>query len=362
MTGSAPKPPNFDRIIGRNRSRALPSSGSREPSRQRRCASSDGQGRHGGGRPHRGRVREAISPVPSMSGSTARQFANRVGLFAPGDRPLVLVAGGLDRSLPAPCRAWDASGLTRSPGICSGAWATGRARASRWSRCRRSACTTSRLMEGGAGGPAHRRRARAFEWDEGHIEGALHLPMGEAVRRLAEVPTGRPTAVVCAGGLRSSLVISARGPRGSGRALAQRGRRHGHVDACRLSHRRERRYPDSRMSDSRRLRLPHHVAGLDPGDKETVARQDPDGLALSMDPKELIFRGLIPGMDVVGRSSAATSTTCPRCSSPRARCTPGSTSSSLSSPPPRASEQDLGVIVIGTAQGTSTTSARTWWP
>jgi rhodanese-related sulfurtransferase len=48
-----------------------------------------------------------------------------------------------------------------------------------------------------------------FEWDEGHIEGAMHLPMGEAVRRLAEVPTGRPTAVVCAGGLRSSLVISA---------------------------------------------------------------------------------------------------------------------------------------------------------
>jgi hydroxyacylglutathione hydrolase len=48
-----------------------------------------------------------------------------------------------------------------------------------------------------------------FEWDEGHIEGAQHLPMGEAIRRRAEVAVGRPTAVVCAGGLRSSLVISA---------------------------------------------------------------------------------------------------------------------------------------------------------
>ena len=48
-----------------------------------------------------------------------------------------------------------------------------------------------------------------FEWDEGHIEGARHLPMVEAIRRRAEVPAGRPTAVVCAGGLRSSLVISA---------------------------------------------------------------------------------------------------------------------------------------------------------
>jgi hydroxyacylglutathione hydrolase len=47
------------------------------------------------------------------------------------------------------------------------------------------------------------------EWDEGHIDRALHLPMFEAVARRAEIPEGRPTAVVCAGGLRSSAVISA---------------------------------------------------------------------------------------------------------------------------------------------------------
>jgi hydroxyacylglutathione hydrolase len=48
-----------------------------------------------------------------------------------------------------------------------------------------------------------------FEWDEGHIDGAFHLPMREAVRRMAEVPRDAPKAVVCAGGLRSSAVISA---------------------------------------------------------------------------------------------------------------------------------------------------------
>jgi hydroxyacylglutathione hydrolase len=48
-----------------------------------------------------------------------------------------------------------------------------------------------------------------FEWDEGHIDGAVHLPMGEAVRRLDELPADRPKAVLCAGGLRSSTVISA---------------------------------------------------------------------------------------------------------------------------------------------------------
>jgi hydroxyacylglutathione hydrolase len=48
-----------------------------------------------------------------------------------------------------------------------------------------------------------------FEWHDGHIAGATHLPMFEAVRRAAELPADRPKAVVCAGGLRSSTAISA---------------------------------------------------------------------------------------------------------------------------------------------------------
>ena len=48
-----------------------------------------------------------------------------------------------------------------------------------------------------------------FEWREGHIDGALHIPMTEAVRRLNEIPPDRPKAVHCAAGLRSSTVISA---------------------------------------------------------------------------------------------------------------------------------------------------------
>jgi hydroxyacylglutathione hydrolase len=47
------------------------------------------------------------------------------------------------------------------------------------------------------------------EWLDGHIEGALHLPMLEAAARRGEVPAERPKAVLCAGGLRSSTTISA---------------------------------------------------------------------------------------------------------------------------------------------------------
>src|SRR5262245_60620158 len=36
------------------------------------------------------------------------------------------------------------------------------------------------------------------------------------------------------------------------------------------------------------------------GDRETVARLTREGLDRSMDPRDLIFKGLIPGMDVVG--------------------------------------------------------------
>jgi glyoxylase-like metal-dependent hydrolase (beta-lactamase superfamily II)/rhodanese-related sulfurtransferase len=47
------------------------------------------------------------------------------------------------------------------------------------------------------------------EWLDGHIAGAVHVPMLEATRRAAELPGGRPKAVICAGGLRSSTAISA---------------------------------------------------------------------------------------------------------------------------------------------------------
>ena len=71
------------------------------------------------------------------------------------------------------------------------------------------------------------------EWDEGHIAGAISLPMFEAVARRAEVPTGTTSAVVCAGGLRSSAVIGSLKRHGLG-PFVQRHRRHGGLGQGRL--------------------------------------------------------------------------------------------------------------------------------
>ena len=46
------------------------------------------------------------------------------------------------------------------------------------------------------------------EWNEGHIEGAVHMPLGELARRSSELPRDRDIATICEGGYRSSLAAS----------------------------------------------------------------------------------------------------------------------------------------------------------
>jgi hydroxyacylglutathione hydrolase len=50
-------------------------------------------------------------------------------------------------------------------------------------------------------------RGRA-ELAEGAVAGAVHIPMSELVRRLAEVPAGRPVVCLCESGSRSAVVAS----------------------------------------------------------------------------------------------------------------------------------------------------------
>lgn len=46
------------------------------------------------------------------------------------------------------------------------------------------------------------------EFQAGHIDGAFHIPLGDLVRRAAEIPRDRPVATICEAGYRSSLAAS----------------------------------------------------------------------------------------------------------------------------------------------------------
>ena len=46
------------------------------------------------------------------------------------------------------------------------------------------------------------------EWQSGHIDGALSVPVGEIAQRAADLPRNAPIAVICEGGFRSSLASS----------------------------------------------------------------------------------------------------------------------------------------------------------
>ncbi|EFC80951.1 rhodanese-like domain-containing protein [Parafrankia sp. EUN1f] len=46
------------------------------------------------------------------------------------------------------------------------------------------------------------------EWAAGHIDGALHIPMGDFLARINEVPQDRDVVVVCRSGRRSAEVTA----------------------------------------------------------------------------------------------------------------------------------------------------------
>ena len=47
-----------------------------------------------------------------------------------------------------------------------------------------------------------------WEYDDGHIPGITHIPMGEIPNRLAEIPSDIPVVLTCRSGNRSSQVTA----------------------------------------------------------------------------------------------------------------------------------------------------------
>ena len=46
------------------------------------------------------------------------------------------------------------------------------------------------------------------EWEEGHIEGAMHIFVAHLMDKLSQIPKEKPTVVHCSAGFRSGLAAS----------------------------------------------------------------------------------------------------------------------------------------------------------
>jgi hydroxyacylglutathione hydrolase len=208
MAGLPPKPPNFERIIAKNRAQALPPAGDLTALSAAQAREAIAKGAW---------VLDVRSAEDYGAGHIpgainvwieSPQFSSRAGLFLPADSPVVLVAGG-PSDLARAAQGLARIGLDDVAGYLL--WGM-----TDW---RSQDLPVSSVTQITVHELATMREERPdlvvvdvrepFEWADGHIEGAVHLPMAEAVRRMAELEPDRPKAVLCAGGLRSSTVISA---------------------------------------------------------------------------------------------------------------------------------------------------------
>ena len=133
-------------------------------------------------------------------------FGTWVGSVVPADRDLILVLTHDDDLAPALAQLRRA-GYDRVAGYLVGGFDAWQASGNDIARLdTRSADDLAPDIASGAVRVLDVREGS--EWRAGHIPGAIHIPGGALPRRLDEVPSDRPLAVVCAGGYRSTVAAS----------------------------------------------------------------------------------------------------------------------------------------------------------
>ena len=208
MAGLPPKPPSFETIVAKNRG-LIPV----REAKPRPLAAAEAHEEIGRGVC----VVDVRDPATYGQGHIpgalnvwieSPQFGDRVGWFVPVGTPVILVAQGpsdLERALTGLARVGvdDILGFLQR-GLID------------WKTAGLPLDTVPQITVHDLAGWVEEGRdvtvidvREPFEWGEGHIAGALHIPMREAGERRSQIPADRPKAVICSGGLRSSTVICA---------------------------------------------------------------------------------------------------------------------------------------------------------
>jgi hydroxyacylglutathione hydrolase len=208
MRDLPPKPPSFDKIVGKNKGLIPLQSAKPRPYTAREAWEAVQRGEIVVDLRDPGTYGEMHIPGAMNVWVESPQFAERVAGMVPAGVPLLLLVQGpsdLERAVQALARV----GIDEVAGFLQ--WGMIEWKSEGFPVESVPQITVHELAEWLAEGRdvAVIDVRERFEWLEGHIEGATHLPMLEAAARHSEVPADRPKAVLCAGGLRSSTAISA---------------------------------------------------------------------------------------------------------------------------------------------------------
>ena len=208
MAGLPPKPPSFEIIVGKNQGLIPLQRSKPRPLTTREAA--DALARGGAcvlDLRDPATYGEAHVPGALNVWIESPQFAERVAWLAPAEAPLLLVAQSptdIDRAIKALTRV----GVDAIEGFLERGMLEWKSAALPIASVpQMTPYELNEWLEEGRDVVVVDVR-EPVEWREGHVEGAIHLPMLEAAKRLSELPAERPKAVMCAGGLRSSSVIS----------------------------------------------------------------------------------------------------------------------------------------------------------
>ena len=208
MQGVPPKPPSFDTIVAKNKGLMPLVSAKPRPFTAKEAAAAVAAGACVVDLRDPATFGEGHVPGAINVWVDGPQFAERVSWFVPAGAPILLVIPGpsdLDRATQALSRV----GVDDVQGFFQWGMIDWRSDALPMETVPQiSVHELEQWIDDGRDLEIIDVREPA-EWMEGHIAHALHVPMLEAVRRRDELSPERPKAVVCAGGLRSSAVISA---------------------------------------------------------------------------------------------------------------------------------------------------------
>jgi hydroxyacylglutathione hydrolase len=200
------RPPNVEHIVGLNRGPLIEAIGAPARLSPRGFDAAIAAGALAVDSRTNEQFDEAHIPGAISASAYDTGFATKVAQVVPPDAEVVIVAASDGNELEA-AELLAAVGL-RVRGFLGGGMSAWRAEERPVSRIEAIDTTqlAGRLADGDP--PLVLDVRRDIEFEAGHLPGSVHIPYGELVGRIGELPRDRPIATICKGGKRSGLAAS----------------------------------------------------------------------------------------------------------------------------------------------------------